>query len=248
MSRVTGGGGATGVPVAASSSSAVVPCTVRNSSAGALTFAPCGNWRGATGVPPIAIVEATRSASCSVLSVIRNAVAPAQRLHPQLDEVGRVVARTPRRSGTCRCRGAGERVVAGARVGRNARAAAARRCRRRGSPGRGTRHRDRRSPPRRGSAAPSSRRRSGAAARRPAARRGCRDRAAARGLGKRACVGERRRCRTPEHDRCPCDPSHLHPGRKLLGARRRGAGWSRAPTAAARTARRASSRPARAAP
>jgi hypothetical protein len=64
--------------VAASSSSAEFPWTVRNSAAGAVALAPCGNLIG-TADPPIAIVAATRSGSSIVFSVSRNAVAPATR-------------------------------------------------------------------------------------------------------------------------------------------------------------------------
>jgi hypothetical protein len=73
------GDGERGVPVAASTSSAVAPWTVRNSSAGELTPAPCGHGRGAADVPS-AIVNAVCSRSASVLSVTRNAVASASRL------------------------------------------------------------------------------------------------------------------------------------------------------------------------
>ena len=65
-----------GAPVAASSRSALEPCTVRNSEAGAVAPAPCGNGSGAAELP-IAIVAPTRSGSRSEFSVSRNAVAPA---------------------------------------------------------------------------------------------------------------------------------------------------------------------------
>ena len=83
MSTVTvGAGPGAGVPVAAVTRSAVIApfapgCTVRNRSAGALTFAPCGNGSGTPGVPPIAIEAATSDGSFIVFSVSRNAVAPA---------------------------------------------------------------------------------------------------------------------------------------------------------------------------
>ena len=76
MSTVTvGAGPATGLPVSASSSSALVPWTVRNRSAGATTFAPNGNGCTTPRVPPRAIEKPTRLGSLSVFSVTRNAVA-----------------------------------------------------------------------------------------------------------------------------------------------------------------------------
>src|SRR3954453_7611685 len=60
--------------VAASRSSAVVPCTVRNSWAGELTPAPFGHGSGVADEPS-AIVKAVRAGSLSVLRVTRNSVA-----------------------------------------------------------------------------------------------------------------------------------------------------------------------------
>ena len=65
---------------AASVSFAVVPCTVRNLSAGAFVFAPSGICSSTPGVPPIAIVIPYERASFIVLSVIRNAVESASGL------------------------------------------------------------------------------------------------------------------------------------------------------------------------
>jgi hypothetical protein len=67
------GAGSIGLPVAASSSSAVEPCTVRNSCAGDTTPALCGHGLGSS-ESPSAIVNATRSGAFIVLSVTRNAV------------------------------------------------------------------------------------------------------------------------------------------------------------------------------
>jgi hypothetical protein len=76
VSTVTPVAGPTGVPVAASTSSAVLPCQVRKSCAGTRTFAPCG-MSSATGESPIAIVAAARFGSTIVFSVMRKSVAPA---------------------------------------------------------------------------------------------------------------------------------------------------------------------------
>ena len=70
------GAGVFGVPVAASISSALDPCTVRNSEAGEETPAPWGHGSAAAEFPS-AIVNATRLGSCSVLSVTRKAVSVA---------------------------------------------------------------------------------------------------------------------------------------------------------------------------
>ena len=121
---------------------------------------------------------AAASASLMVLSVIRNAVAPASGLTRSSTKSAALFAYCRCWSGRCRSRQAGRTVAGEARVVRD-RVARARRCRRRGSPGRGTRRRDRRSRPRPGSAAPARRPRSAAAARPRAARRGCPGRAAA---------------------------------------------------------------------
>src|SRR4051794_6015292 len=74
VSTVAVGAGVSGLPLAASSSSALEPWTVRNSCAGETTLALCGH---ATGAPesPSATVNATLSGAFIVLSVIRNAVA-----------------------------------------------------------------------------------------------------------------------------------------------------------------------------
>ena len=64
------------VPVVASRSSALDPCTVRKSAAGEVTPAPCGHGSGVAELPS-AIVKAVRFGSFSVFSVIRNAVASA---------------------------------------------------------------------------------------------------------------------------------------------------------------------------
>ena len=160
------------------------PCTVRNSSAGALTLAPCGNGTRRRARRRSRSCAATRPGPSSVFSVRRNAVASAQRPHAQLDEVGGVVrvGRVGRiRVGavaagrTCRRRCAGRRGRAGRRW---------RRGRRRGSPGRRTRRRGRRRRRRRGSGPRASSPCCAAAARRPAARRGCRGPAAARRRGR----------------------------------------------------------------
>ena len=120
--RRRGAGAAAASP--ASSSSALAPCTVRNS---------CGRrgrrWRragngAAPASSPIAIVAATCSGSFSVLSVSRKAVASAQRLDAQLDEVGGVVGVDAGRSGRCRCRSAREKVSSPARGSPGSRAAA----------------------------------------------------------------------------------------------------------------------------
>ena len=76
MSTVADGAGDLAVPVAASTSSARDPCTVRNSAAGELTPAPCGHGSGAAELPS-AIVKAVRFGSFSVFSVTRKAVASA---------------------------------------------------------------------------------------------------------------------------------------------------------------------------
>ena len=128
------------------------PWTVRKSCAGARRVRRrAGTARGAARGRRSRSSRATRAGSCSVLSVSRNGGRVGERLDAQLDEVGGVVAvgRVGRVGvGAVRLR---ERVAARARVARVARSAA-RRGRRRGSPGRGTRRRGRRSRPRRGSA------------------------------------------------------------------------------------------------
>src|SRR5947207_10837749 len=74
MSTETVGAGVRAAPVAASVSTPVVPCTVRNSCAGDSTPALNGQGR-AVEDSPSAIVNATRLGSLSVFSVARNAVA-----------------------------------------------------------------------------------------------------------------------------------------------------------------------------
>ena len=74
----TPGAGLRTAPVA-SRRSASAPCTVRNSWAGAVAFAPWGNGTGA-GEEPMAIVVAARWMLTIVLSVSRNAVASASGL------------------------------------------------------------------------------------------------------------------------------------------------------------------------
>jgi hypothetical protein len=74
-STVVAGVGAFMALVVASRSSAVVPCTVRNSSAGDLTPAACGQAR-AVAEEPSAIVNAVRAGSLRLFTVTRNAVAP----------------------------------------------------------------------------------------------------------------------------------------------------------------------------
>ena len=75
-STVAVGAGDLGAPPAASSSSAVDPCTVRKSAAGDETPAPCGQGTGAPELPS-AMVKPVRLASLRVFSVTRNAVASA---------------------------------------------------------------------------------------------------------------------------------------------------------------------------
>ena len=74
MSTDAVGGGATALPVAASSSSALLPWTVRNCCAGETTPAPCGQGTGAA-ESPMAMVNAVLSAALRVFSVTRKAVA-----------------------------------------------------------------------------------------------------------------------------------------------------------------------------
>ena len=74
MSTLAVGAGVLALPLAASSSSAVPPCSVRNSAAGEEMPAPCGHAAAAP-ESPSAMVNAVRAASCRVLSVTRNAVA-----------------------------------------------------------------------------------------------------------------------------------------------------------------------------
>ena len=133
-------------------------CTVRNRSAGALTFAPAGN--GCV----VARRAADRDREGDQRGVLERVERDAergrvgQRLARAARRSRRRCARRRSRSGTCRCRSASRRCRRCC-AGRPGRAPGARRGRRRGSPGRGTRRRGTRPRRRRGSAAPSRRRR-----------------------------------------------------------------------------------------
>jgi hypothetical protein len=74
LSTRTVGAGVSTRPLPAARRSAVVPCQVRNRSAGAVALAPCGKGLG-VGELPSAIVAATRAGSRSVFRVRRKAVA-----------------------------------------------------------------------------------------------------------------------------------------------------------------------------